>query len=87
MADAHDETLLTFDQFRARVGAAQHRTRAALLALRLQPVRLDSDRRQLRYRAQWIAPVQQWLRDHDPSDGPSDEYSDGPSDDHTRSSQ
>lgn len=60
-----DETLLSFEEFRARVGAAQHRTRAALLALHLRPIRLDADRRQLRYRAAWIAPVRTWLHDHD----------------------
>ena len=61
--DEADETLLSFEAFRARVGAAQHRTRAALLALRLSPIRLESDRRQLRYRAEWVAPVRRWLRE------------------------
>lgn len=76
MAEAHEE-LLTFDEFRARVGAAQHRTRAALLALRLQPIRLEADRRQLRYPAPWVVPVREWLRDHDYPSGHDD-------DDHAR---
>lgn len=66
MPEAQGE-LLTFDEFRARVGAAHNRTRAALLALRLRPVALEADRRQLRYRAEWVAQVQQWLREY--SDG------------------
>lgn len=69
MADQGQGELLPFDEFRARVGASETRTRAALLALRLRPIPLEADRRQLRYRAEWAEQVRQFLAASDASDG------------------
>lgn len=53
--------LLTFGEFKARVGAGAVRTRAALGVLNYQPLRLLADLRHTRYSALWVHPVREWL--------------------------
>ncbi len=63
MMTAQDQEVLSFDTFRERVGYPEHRVRAALLALRLQPVPMDpTDMRRKGYPAAWVPTVQEWLR-------------------------
>jgi hypothetical protein len=55
---------LPFEAFRARVGASSQRVRAALLALRLTPVRLLGDARRTGYDPAWVDAVTAWLKQH-----------------------
>lgn len=64
MPDGDESGLLTREQFREAVGGASEATLgAALTSLKLSPVTLASDRRQKRYRVDWVAVVKKWLAD------------------------
>lgn len=53
--------LLTFGEFRARVGVSETRVRTALRVLDYQPILLRTDLRHTRYRASWVHPAREWL--------------------------
>ena len=55
--------LMTRDEFREAVGTSEATLSAAFTALKLTPVTLASDRRQKRYRTEWIQQVKKWLAD------------------------
>jgi hypothetical protein len=60
---ADDDGLLTREELRERVGTTEPTLSLALNALKLYPVTLASDRRQKRYRPEWVAQVKKWLAD------------------------
>ena len=57
------EELLSFDEFRRRVGASEQRTRTALFALELRALRLAGDARKSGYPVAWVEQVKKWLED------------------------
>jgi len=57
------EELLSFDEFRRRVGASEQRTRAALFALDMRALRLAGDARKSGYPAIWVEQVKKWIED------------------------
>lgn len=56
-----DEDLLSFEEFRQRVGAAEYTVRRALRELGLRPIPLLHDMRQTGYKLEWVAQVRQWI--------------------------
>jgi len=56
--------LLDFEAFRLQVGASTRTVRAALQSLNLEPIPLMHDRREKRYRAEWVSMVKEWIVAH-----------------------
>ena len=59
-----DENLLTFEEFSAKVGAADSAVRRAIRELRLKPIQLFADLRRTGYKPEWVKEVQDWIQDH-----------------------
>jgi hypothetical protein len=57
----NDEELLSFEEFRQRVGAAEYTVRRALRELGIRPIPLLRDMRQTGYKLEWVAQVRQWI--------------------------
>lgn len=60
---AEEDGLMARDEFRAAVGTTEQTLSLALNALKIYPVTLASDRRQKRYKSEWVAIVKKWLVD------------------------
>jgi hypothetical protein len=58
-----DSGLLSFDEFRDQVGAAESAVRRALREMGLKPIPLFSDMRRTGYKPEWVAEVRQWIKE------------------------
>jgi hypothetical protein len=65
----NDEGLLSFEEFRQRVGVAEYTVRRALRELGLRPIPLLRDMRQTGYKEEWVAQVRQWIDARRGADG------------------
>jgi hypothetical protein len=63
MPDA-DQELLTFEEFREKIGAAEHAVRRAIREMKLRPIPLLKDMRRTGYKQEWVEEVKQWLLEH-----------------------
>lgn len=62
---SEEEKLFDFEAFRAEVGASEPSVRTALKVLKIEPIRpVLRDRRQTRYRPEWVAEVRKWIENN-----------------------
>jgi len=57
----HEDNLLTFDEFRSAVGAAEYAVRRAIKELDIHPIPRLSDMRYTGYKLEWVDMVRNWL--------------------------
>jgi len=59
-----DSGLLSFEEFKEQIGAAESAIRRATRELGIRPIPLLADMRRSGYKPEWVETVRQWLLEH-----------------------